>query len=890
MSRELIVSVNGREKKIAIVENERVTEFYIERGEQNQGIVGNIYKGRVMRVLPGMQSAFVDIGLERDAFLYVTDFFDEEAEFERIVVDKSKKGDAEAATRAAAEHIEMSRVQREQQLEATHERAEPLREVDPAAIAVPEAVTEEEPEEPRKRPRGRRGGRGRSKGAKAPESQSEERSIVPVEAEAIDTPFAVGGVSFERVSDDEERAMNGEMFKDARLQERITDAVHAVEFDLEDVPSAPVGSLLSEGLRETGGFQRVADEEDATGMSAAQRTLEEAHVRDFVDEIADESSRASASFQRVSDEEEARGQTFSEEPTPPMPAKRESPNRRKKTGVISRFFKTKKSDEEEQAEATSEVAAAQEVTKDTVDIFPDSEASITTGRPHEELATRRGGRRRRRPSKRPAGGEASGDGNGGDNANDQDETSEVAEEHEPIEVEAVAYEDEPAAEAETEVDGEDQSKAAPRQRRPPAPRGGRRRSPRNDRGQPTITDLLKEGQEILVQIAKEPIAKKGARITSHIALPGRFLVYMPTVEHLGVSRKIDSDSERTRLRKLIQKIHADEGSPVGGFIVRTAGVGASEEDLRADAAYLLRTWQDIRKNAEKSKAAALVHRDLDLVQRILRDQLSEDFTAIRIDSEDEYQRVVEFVNRMQPRLVKRVKLYTRDEPILEAYSVQAEIDKAIRPRVWLRSGGYLVINQTEALVSIDVNTGKFVGRGATRLEDTITRTNMEAVEEIARQIRLRDLGGIIVLDLIDMEERRNRQRVMQTLQEALRRDKSPTKVLSFNDFGLVIMTRKRVKQSLERTLCTPCQHCQGAGLVKSPQTICYEILEQARRLSREGEGDGARQAMLRVNPEVAKALRGPERDVLNEIEDYLGTVDIASDPLIFQEQFDFAFV
>ena len=312
--------------------------------------------------------------------------------------------------------------------------------------------------------------------------------------------------------------------------------------------------------------------------------------------------------------------------------------------------------------------------------------------------------------------------------------------------------------------------------------------------------------------------------------------------------------------------------------------------MRADAHYLLRTWQDIRRDAEKRKAPALVHRDLDLVQRILRDQLSEDFTAIRIDAEDEYQRIVEFVNRMQPRMVKRVKLYTRDEPILEAFGVQVEIDKAIKPRVWLKSGGYLVINQTEALVSIDVNTGKFVGRGATRLEDTITRTNMEAVEEIARQIRLRDLGGIIVLDLIDMEERRNRQRVMTALQDALRRDKSPTKVLSFNDFGLVIMTRKRVKQSLERTLCTPCQYCQGAGLLKSPQTICYEILEQARRLSREGEGEGSRQAMLRVNPDVAKALRGPERDVLNEIEDYLGSVDINSDSGVHQEQFDFAFV
>ena len=222
--------------------------------------------------------------------------------------------------------------------------------------------------------------------------------------------------------------------------------------------------------------------------------------------------------------------------------------------------------------------------------------------------------------------------------------------------------------------------------------------------------------------------------------------------------------------------------------------------------------------------------------------------------------------------------------------MQAEIDKAVKPRVWLRSGGYLVINQTEALVAIDVNTGKFVGRGGNRLEDTITRTNLEAVEEIVRQIRLRDLGGIIVLDLIDMEERRNRQRVMQALQEALQADKSPTKVLSFNDFGLVIMTRKRVKQSLERTLCSPCPYCQGSGLVKSPQTVCYEILEQARRLAKEMNGDRIKQATLRVNTEIERALRTTERDVLAEIEDHLGAVDITSEEHIHQEQFDFAII
>src|SRR2546428_5462 len=683
MSRELIVSVNGKEKKIAIVENDRVTEFYIERGEQNQGIVGNIYKGRVMRVLPGMQSAFVDIGLERDAFLYVTDFFDEEAEFERIVVDKSKKVDTEAATRAATEHIEQARIDREQHIEATHERVEPLLEVEPAIAEEKVEPTEEA--EPRRR--GRRGGRGRGRAAKTEEERPEERSLIPTEAEPIETPFVVSATDFERVSDDEERAMNGEMFKDARLQERIMDEVHAVEFDLEDVPSAPVGSLLTGSTTEMSDFQRIADEEEAAPPRAPTREIEAAHVRDFVDEVVDESSRG-FSFQRVSDEEES--QVRSDESSKPVTSatatKKESlgGRRRKKAGVISRLFKAKK--EEEAVEAENEMTGPETSEEE---VFPDSEASVTSGRSHEEFATRRGGRRRRRPKQSPAGVEGN-EGKGDNDSGDDIETTGDAFEaqspemtDDPFEVEEtrVAVEEPEVTPQTNEI-----AKAAPRDgRRAPPSRG--RRPARRERTQPAITDLLREGQEILVQIAKEPIAKKGARITSHIALPGRYLVYMPTVEHLGVSRKIDSDNERARLRKLIQKIHVEEGTPVGGFIVRTAGVGAGEADLRADARYLLRTWQDVRKDAEKRKAPALVHRDLDLVQRILRDQLSEDFTAIRIDAEDEYQRVVEFVNRMQPRMVKRVKLYTRDEPILEAFGVQVEIDKAIKPRDWLKSGG-----------------------------------------------------------------------------------------------------------------------------------------------------------------------------------------------------------
>lgn len=866
MAKELIVSVNGREKKIAIIENEKVTEFYIERGEENQGIVGNIYKGRVMRVLPGMQSAFVDIGLERDAFLYVSDFFDEEEEFERIVIDKTKKGESEDAQRIAAEQIAQARVEREQHIEATHDRVAPLLDADELAGGV---SGEAEPQSAEPDSGKRRGRRGRRRGRSKEEFEAADAPAVGKRAETEDvyTPFVAGDPSIQRVVDEEETAANGEMFKDARLQERIFDQIHAVEFNLEDdFRTAEVGSVLSQTNFNDPNFQRVDDSDIGGSDRAFHRAsqLEAAHLDSFVDDI-ESTMKSSAAFERVSDDEDVvqpstrRGRKPAEGATKKRAAKATSKSPRKRS-TTKRASKKK---------------ASGKVSEETSDDYADGEARVSGNRSREEFATRRGGRRRRRPSKATSTTTPATT----SDANGQDDDVAASDNGSP---EAIA----PVAATPSPAESRPSSQHGQRDRR----HDGRGRGfSRRDRHQPAITDLLREGQEILVQIAKEPIAKKGARITSHIALPGRFLVYMPTVEHVGVSRKIESDSERMRLRKLIQQLRAEEDVPSGGFIVRTAGVGVAERELREDVRYLVRTWLDIRLAAEKSKPAALVHRDLDLVQRILRDQLSDDFAAIRVDAEDEYESIVEFVNRIQPRMVNRVKLYTRDEPILEKYGVQSEIDKAIKPRVWLKSGGYLVINQTEALVAIDVNTGKFVGRGSGRLEDTITRTNLEAVDEIVRQIRLRDLGGIIVLDLIDMEERRNRTRVMQALQDALRNDKSPTKVLSFNDFGLVIMTRKRVKQSLERTLCAPCQYCQGAGLVKSAQTVCYELLEEARRLSKAADG-GAKQAMLRIHPEVARALRASERDVFNEIEAYLGVVDINSDPTIHQEQFDFAFI
>jgi ribonuclease G len=399
---------------------------------------------------------------------------------------------------------------------------------------------------------------------------------------------------------------------------------------------------------------------------------------------------------------------------------------------------------------------------------------------------------------------------------------------------------------------------------------------------PSISDLLKEGQEIIVQIAKEPLGQKGARITSHIALPGRFLVYMPTVDHIGVSRKIPGDEERLRLKRILQ---ANRTGISGGYIVRTAGEGRSEEELRADMMFLYNLWLDMRQKAERRPAPVLIHHDLNVVERILRDQLTPAYKSVWVDNEEAYESVLRFVQRFQPALVNRVKMYTRSAPIFDEFGITAELEKALRPKVWLKSGGYIVINQTEALVAIDINTGKYVGK-SNRLEDTIVKTNTDAIKEIVRQIRLRDLGGIIVVDFIDMDERKNRQKVMQALEECMRADRAPYKILQFNDFGLVAITRKRVKQSLERTLCTPCSYCEGAGYVKSPQTVVSEILVEAQKIARAVD---TKDVMLRVSPEVAKLLKSNQNTYLQEIEEILGKpVIVKSDPLLHQEKFDLA--
>jgi ribonuclease G len=337
-----------------------------------------------------------------------------------------------------------------------------------------------------------------------------------------------------------------------------------------------------------------------------------------------------------------------------------------------------------------------------------------------------------------------------------------------------------------------------------------------------IQDLLSEGQYILVQVAKDPIGSKGARLTTHISLPGRFVVYLPTVRHLGISRKIEDERERERLKSLVQKIN-----PSGGVIVRTAGESAPEESLKNDIEYLDRLSKDIIKNYEKKKAAGLIHQEMDVELRAIRDMVSEEVTTVWVDDPDVHKKIVKFVSQLMPKYKQNIILYSDPKPLFDLYSIDLEVSRSLDRKIWLKSGGYIVIDEAEALVVVDVNTGKFVGKRD--LEETILKTNLEAVKEIAHQLRIRNCGGIIIIDFIDMEKETHREKVMSLLNEELVKDRARTHVVSMSQLGLVEMTRKRIRPSLIKTLCEPCSYCDGKGFIKRKSTVANEIFRELER-------------------------------------------------------------
>lgn len=373
-----------------------------------------------------------------------------------------------------------------------------------------------------------------------------------------------------------------------------------------------------------------------------------------------------------------------------------------------------------------------------------------------------------------------------------------------------------------------------------------------------IEELLHEGQDIMVQVAKEPLGTKGPRVTSHISLPGRHLVFMPTVNHIGISRRIEDKEERERLRALIEEIRPDNF----GFIARTVSEGASKEKLKSEMDFLVKLWGSITERMDKATGPGILHRDLNISLRAVRDLFTREVDRLIIDSRDEYNNILSFIDTFAPSLRYSVELYEDPEPIFDAYEIELEISRALGNKIWLKSGGYIVIEMTEALTAIDVNTGSYVGKR--NLEETILKTNLEAVKEIAYQLRFRNIGGLIVIDFIDMEKKTNRERVFTALKEALNNDRSKTNILPMSDLGLIEMTRKRTRENLNRMLSEPCFYCEGKGTLKSKRTICYEIF---RDLERECFGMvDEKPVYALVNPEIENVMREEEQDSVMDLE------------------------
>jgi Rne/Rng family ribonuclease len=971
MVKEMVISANPHETRVAILEDGQLCEIYVER-EKEFALVGSIYKGRVTRVLPGMQSSFVDIGLDSDAFLYVSDFLQDIEEFDQVeqtVEEKIQKMEEQggqvfapapgAGSASALEPVDVTPLPGET-IGAIS--AEALQGNEGAPVQRSEGYSERRREEHgrhfrggRDRSGGRGGrhgrpdGRGRGRfGRELPQSKYAPRRPYEPAEEGPAEPFepvllpgeSLSALNDRPASEAQISAPSSELSAPERELKTAPEAASAAQETSEPEASAPHGRPAAESRspmdfrhRDRRTYDRLASRDRRFGRGREERTHEprlsnwvtsleplpgETLAKAKSPEVASEGESpilaSSAPTETSAPLESHSKELHSEETRSEVPHDLE-PESASAAELPSVSHEEESVEVHPAAELTEEEANAlaeqvAEAQQEEAEREAEEARAAEANEPDENLdsGSESGSSEEAEESRQPEEQDGAGE-NGA-----VDEVAAAEELHAEIsqeDAEAAAEEIEAVANggmAQEEAPAEDNAEVAqPMQVRVrkdfrarmqrPMRRGGRnqdrgrggRRPFRghggHHRGQPRrtqlISELLKAGQEIIVQIAKEPLGKKGARITSHIALPGRFLVYMPTLDHTGVSRKIASAEERSRLRHLVTEA---KGAAGGGFIVRTAASSAAPEEVRADVEFLTKTWSEIKARSEQRKAPTLLHRDLNLVERILRDYLSNDYTSIWVDSEEEYTKVLEFVSRFQPALANRVKLYTKDTPVFEEFGIQQEIDKGLRPKVWLKSGGYIVINHTEALVAIDVNTGKFVGRGSTRLEDTIVKTNIEAVKEIVRQIRLRDLGGIIIIDFIDMEERRNREKVMAALEDALKCDRAPSKVLRFNEFGLVAITRKRTKQALERTLCQPCPYCTGSGMVKSIPTLCYEIQSEARKMAPDIE---AASLTLRVHPEIAKALKTRESSLMDELEQVAKkSIIIQADPTLHWEQYD----
>jgi ribonuclease G len=750
----LVINCDVGETRVALIENGILAELHVER-RASKGIVGNIYLGKVSRVLPGMQAAFIDIGEERAAFLHVEDLI-RPADFEAYLAG-SKQEARTARREVVADDADTS---------GDDDDDDDDDDTDEVVAAGETSDTTEEQAETS------------SAIAKALEAGSgmDPRTTLDtvIEPTAVIEPDAP-------------------VLRELREEDEVVTKI------------APRDSEMATRRRRRRGGRGGAKRQDIEADASASG---EGAVADAEGEIAAEGDDDGTAVDEQG--ELLVGKDLGSDPPPARKAKRTAKASVKpEAGAEAKAPKGL-----DLGEGLDDLAAEFGY---TVSDAPLDGAAATEAAPRDGLRDRRDRLRdaRRRRSERPG-----------------------------------AKTKEPVARKEGREGREGREARNGKQRD-----GGLRLA----RSTP-INEVVKEGQQVIVQVTKDPIGTKGARVSSHVSLPGRYVVYMPTVEHVGVSRRIGNDVERRRLREAIEAMKP----PQGGLIVRTVAEGLTKKHLKADVGYLVRLWGEIAKKKEGgARAPTLLYQELDVVLRTARDMFTDDVEKIVIDDKEQYQRLLRFIEMFMPERAKDIELYGGDEPIFDAYGLEDEIARALSRKVPLPSGGYLIIDQAEALTAIDVNSGRFVGKGNKDPEDTILQTNLEAVQEIAYQLRFRNIGGLIVLDLIDMDKAGNREKVYRALEQALHHDKAKTSINRISELGLVEMTRKRTRESLGRLLHESCFYCDGTGQLQSRTTIAYEILRQIRR---ERKTLAGYKVVVNAHPSVVDLLQTEERETLRESE------------------------
>ncbi len=872
----LVLSCDFRETRAALIEDGIIAELHIERKGRQSSTVGNVYLGKVTRVLPGLQAAFIDIGQERAAFLHVEDLirpddFDEylaggrklarsneetavgESEDEaEAVVAEAEGAEAAAAASASAAGEAASTIDStapvgdavitgpesgsegapvslppQNDLETTvaygswpeSQQGRPRNgaaKLDRALVADAEGAPSSEPVTSPRRSRSSAPPRIVAPAAQAPviRTQAEASVAVPASSPSVHdlVPPAEGSGEELLVS-----STSGDAFESGH-------SLHSAP-TLDELPDDEDDDADADADDDDGDDEDEDDNDDGTEVSGIpDATPSGAHIDALDASPAGAKSEAAATEDDDDlDTGDLPGFTITEpgEPVPRAPAPARADDRGGRGGGGGRRRRGRGRGGERPAGAAG----------------PDAQA-------------RGPGRGDNRGSRAPGAQDSRAPGGGGGGGGSRNADS--------------------------------RGGGGSRDRR-----GGRSSGHGRSDGMPgriskttPIRDVVREGQEIIVQVTKDPIGTKGARCSSHISLPGRYVVYLPTVDHIGISKRIGSDKERARLREAIEAMKP----PSGGLIVRTVAEGLTKKGLKQDVGYLVRLWGEIAKKREGAKSPFVLSSELDLVLKVARDLFTDEVDEVVIDDKQQYERLCRFVEMFAPDRVKDVKFYDEDEPIFDEYGIEDEIQRALSRKVPLPSGGHLVIDQAEALTAIDVNTGRFVGKGSKDMEETILKTNLEAVHEIAYQLRFRNIGGLIILDLIDMELHKNREKVRRTLEELLQKDKAKTTLNRISELGLIEMTRKRTRESLGRLMHEPCFYCDGTGQLQSKETIAYEIMRELRR--KKGTLPGY-SVIVNAHPAVADVLNSTEKASVTDAENkYMRKIIVVPRKEYHLEQFD----